>query len=129
MLDALENAEAAAQSSAAAVAAAEERMRHFLGGASHELRTPVAGLQAGAETLLRYNPGRAQREQLTYGMVQETRRAARLVDDLLLMDRLDGSAEPDPTPLRRERVDLADLTGRVVTSQRARPRSPHRPPH
>jgi len=116
MLDALEDAEAAAQSSAAA--AAEERMRQFLADASHELRTPVAGLQAGAETLLRDNPGRAQREQLAYGMVRETRRAGRLVEDLLLMTRLEGPPGADRTPLRREPVDLADLAARVVGDQR-----------
>jgi len=118
MLDALEDAEGAAQSSAAAAAAAEERMRQFLADASHELRTPVAGLQAGAETLLRDNPGRAQREQLAYGMVRETRRAARLVEDLLLMTRLEGPPGADRTLLRRERVDMAVLAARVVGDQR-----------
>jgi len=118
MLDALEDAEGAAQSSAAAAAAAEERMRQFLADASHELRTPVAGLQAGAETLLRDNPGRAQREQLAYGMVRETRRAARLVEDLLLMTRLEGPPGADRTLLRREPVDMAVLAARVVGDQR-----------
>ncbi len=119
MLDALEHAELSARGSADVAAVAEERMRRFLADASHELRTPVAGLQAGAETLLRDNPGRAQREQLAYAMVQETRRAARLVEDLLLITRLEGAAAgSDRTPLEREPVHVLDLTSRIVDQQR-----------
>lgn len=128
MLQALETAEntaraAAAEAQAAEIiardaaqvaAAAKERMRRLLADVSHELRTPVAGLQASAETLLRDNPARAERESLTVGMIQQTQRAARLVDDLLLMtslDRGDVSAAFEP-------VDLSALTRGVVAEQR-----------
>jgi len=128
MLQALETAEntaraAAAEAQAAEIiardaaqiaATAEERMRRLLADVSHELRTPVAGLQASAETLLRDNPARAERESLTVGMIQQTQRAARLVDDLLLMTSLDQgdvSAAFEP-------VDLSALTRAVVAEQR-----------
>ena len=97
MLDELEAALAAA-------GAAEARMRAFLGDASHELRTPLAALQINAESLLRENPDRGERERIAVGMVRETQRAGRLVEDLLAIARLDQGLE-----LRREHVDLAEL--------------------
>jgi len=83
MLDALEAAELAAQR-------AEEQMRVFLADASHDLRTPLAGVIAGAERLLRDPDGeRFEREERLVQLVRQAQRAARLVDDLLLMTRLD----------------------------------------
>jgi two-component system OmpR family sensor kinase len=86
--------------------AAEANMRSFLTDASHELRTPVAGLQANAELLLREDLDRAERERVAVAMIRETRRAGRLVDDLLTTARL-GQGE---VRLAFERVDLARLT-------------------
>jgi two-component system, OmpR family, sensor kinase len=96
MLDELETALARAN-------AAEERMRGFLSDASHELRTPVAGLQANAELILREDLERPRREAVAVAMVRETRRAARLVDDLLSMARLghDGRIDRQPVNLCR----------------------------
>ena len=102
MLDALEDS--------------ERRMRGVLADASHDLRTPIAGLLAAAESLLRDDPDRAERERRLVAMVRESRRAGRLVDDLLLMARLDGA---DPTAeLRRQPVDLAALAEEVASGQR-----------
>jgi len=99
-----------------ALEASEARMSGFLADASHDLRTPVAGLSAAAESLLRDDPDRAERERRLVAMVREARRAGRLVDDLLLMARLDGA---DPTrELRRRPVDLAALAGEVAAAQR-----------
>ncbi len=64
-------------------AAAQARLRQVLGDASHELRNPLAGMQASTELLLRNEPGRADRERAYVAMIRETRRAGRLVDDLL----------------------------------------------
>jgi len=97
MLDELEAALATA-------GAAEARMRDFLGDASHELRTPLAALQINAESLLRDHPDRAERERIAVGMVRETQRAGRLVEDLLAIARLDQGVE-----LRQEPVDLVEL--------------------
>ncbi|MGX6603181.1 sensor histidine kinase [Micromonosporaceae bacterium Da 78-11] len=97
MLDELEAALAQAN-------AAEIRMRSFLSDASHELRTPLAGMQANAELLLREDPDRDERERIAVAMVRESRRAARLVDDLLAMARLGRGM-----PLVTERVDLVAL--------------------
>ncbi|HEV7653224.1 MAG TPA: HAMP domain-containing sensor histidine kinase [Mycobacteriales bacterium] len=99
-----------------ALEASELRMRAFVADASHDLRTPVAGVIATADSLLRDDPGRAERERRLVAMVREARRAGRLVDDLLLMARLDGT---DPAAeLRRQPVDLTALAADVAGSQR-----------
>ncbi|MBM2620840.1 HAMP domain-containing histidine kinase [Actinoplanes sp. LDG1-06] len=97
--------------------AAEIRMRSFLSDASHELRTPLAGMQANAELLLRENPDREQRERIAVAMVRESRRAARLVDDLLTMARVGQGV-----PLVVERVELLALA--EAEAERARSLSP-----
>jgi two-component system OmpR family sensor kinase len=91
-------------------------MRGFLADASHDLRTPVAGVIAAADSLLRDDPDRAERERRLVAMVREARRAGRLVDDLLLMARLDG-ADPQ-RELHRQPVDLAALAEEVAAAQR-----------
>lgn len=82
MLDELESA-------AATAAAAEARLRALLGDVSHELRSPLTGIAATTELLLREEPGRDEREAAYVTLVRETRRANRLLDDLLTMTRLD----------------------------------------
>ncbi len=109
MLDSLEAAESDAQS-------AELRMRQFLADASHDLRTPLAVMSAGAEELLRTDPSRPERERRLVELVREGRRAGRLVDDLLLMARLDD-ADPS-SALMHHPVDLADLVTSVVGQAR-----------
>lgn len=107
MLDALEQALGAARRS-------ELRMREFLADAAHELRTPVAALQADAETLLRDSPPRPERERLTVRMIRDATRAGRLVGDLLVLTRLDDDpglepAEFDLIGLLREELTRAEV--------------------
>ncbi|TCC32537.1 sensor histidine kinase [Kribbella sindirgiensis] len=99
MLDALEGAEGAARRS-------EDRMREFVADAAHELRTPVAGLQTAAETLIQLGPGAsaAQREELELLLVRESRRAGTLVSDLLELSRIDAGLQLQLAP-----VDLRQL--------------------
>jgi signal transduction histidine kinase len=97
MLDSLEQALATARTS-------EERMRQFLGDASHELRTPLAGVRANVELLLRNTYSPEEQEEILLKAGQEVTRAARLVDDLLSIGRIDQGL-----PLEREPVDLREL--------------------
>jgi signal transduction histidine kinase len=97
MLDELEGAEATARAS-------EARTRRFVADAAHELRTPVAGVQAVAEAALAPGMPPDERERLHLLLLRESRRAGRLVDDLLVLARLDAGLE-----LRREPVDLLEL--------------------
>jgi len=109
MLDALESAETDAHR-------AEDSMRQFLADASHDLRTPLAGVIGNAELLLRTNPPRDERETRLVDLIREAQRAARLVEDLLLITRLDT---PQPT-LRRQPVALTNLADRAITLARLR---------
>lgn len=115
MLDALEAAELAAQR-------AEEQMRSFLADASHDLRTPLAGVIAGAERLLRDpDSSRSEREERLVQLVRQAGRASRLVDDLLLMTRLDEAERAGNSSggVRRP-VDPGELVSREVEALRLR---------
>lgn len=101
--------------------ASEERLRQFVADASHELRTPLTTLRG--YTSLYESGGFPDRASLDDGMRrigQEAARMGRIVDDLLLLARLDehGAAEP-------ERVLLApvlrDLASDVSVVQPGRP--------
>ncbi|TQM81004.1 signal transduction histidine kinase [Saccharothrix saharensis] len=81
----------------------EERTKRFVADAAHELRTPIAGVQAVAEALMQ-TAGAGERERLNLLLVRESRRAGRLVDDLLALARIEAGLE-----LHRERVDLLAL--------------------
>ena len=96
--------------SLAARTAAEQRLRRFIADASHELRTPLTSLRGYAD-LFRYAAANepAEREAHLARMRTEAERMSVLLDDLLLLARLD-SAEVE-TPLRLDDVDLVELAG------------------
>jgi len=93
--------------------ASEAAMRTFLADASHELRTPVAALQANAERLLREQPERPARDAMEAGLARDTGRLGHLVDDLLNLARLDAREQP-----HREPVDLVDVAAAAVAATR-----------
>jgi two-component system, OmpR family, sensor kinase len=94
MLDELEGAERRAQQ-------AEERTRAFLADAAHELRTPIAGVQAAAETMLHHDDqlARDERQQLQALLVREAERAGALISGLLAAARLDAGIDLDLAPI------------------------------
>lgn len=100
MLDAVEGAEREA-------VAAEARVRSFLSDAAHELRTPVAGVRAAADTLVRGGDV-ATREVLAVHVVRQADRAARLIEDMLTMARLDRGIELDRRPVDLGAVLVAE---------------------
>jgi two-component system OmpR family sensor kinase len=105
MLDSLETAIREARASDAAT-------RRFLADASHELRTPIAALQATIETLLREQPERPERDRLEAAAATESERLGRMIDDLLGLARLEARPNliaTDLAEITRELVDYARL--------------------
>ncbi len=103
------------ESAFAARAASEGRLRRFVGDASHELRTPLTSIRGYAELFRR---GAADRpEDLAKAMrriEEEADRMGSLVDDMLLLARLDQGR-----PLEHQPVDLTRITRDAVDDARA----------
>ncbi len=85
--------------------ATEQRLRQFLSDASHELRTPLTSIQGFAELFrLGADEDRVQLAVILRRIEEESERMKTLVEDLLLLARLDETRPPE-----REPVDLAVL--------------------
>jgi len=100
----------------AARAASEERLRRFLADASHELRTPLTSIRGYAEIFDR--GARDRPEDLATSMRHirsEANRMSELVDDLLLLARLDRER-----PLAHEQVELTAVAAAAVDAARVK---------
>ena len=107
MLTQIQRAVAASESSADQARISEERMRRFITDASHELRTPLTTIRGFAEL---YRQGAARDVEMLMSRIEsESRRMGLLVEDLLLLARLDAQR-----PLERHRVDLLSLASDAV---------------
>jgi len=95
--------------------ATEERLRRFLADASHELRTPLTSIRGYAE-LFRRGAGEHPEDlpKVMLAIEEEAARMSQLVEDLLLLARLD-----DARPLERSSVALDDLAERAIEAARA----------
>jgi two-component system OmpR family sensor kinase len=110
MVAQIETAFTARSQSEAQARASEQRMRRFVADASHELRTPLTSIRGFAE-LYRQGalPAGADVDRAMSRVESEARRMGELVDDLLLLARLDQQRPLDRTP-----VDLLAVVGNVV---------------
>ncbi len=114
MLDRLDDAREEREDTLYELVASEARMRQFVADASHELRTPIAATAAYAEL---FEAGARERPadlaRAMSGIRTETARMGELVDDLLLLARLD-----EHRPLEVESVDLTELVLAAVDAAR-----------
>jgi two-component system OmpR family sensor kinase len=95
--------------------ASEARLRRFVADASHELRTPLTSIRGYAELFHRGAKSRPKDLAKTMERIEaESSRMGVLVDDLLLLARLDQGR-----PLEREEVDLIGVVTEAVESARA----------
>ena len=110
MLGRIERAFAQRDATEEELRASEGRMRQFVADASHELRTPLTAVSAYAEL---FEQGAATRaddlERVMQGIRTETARMGHLVEDLLLLARLD-----EGRPLEREEVELVGVAAEAV---------------
>ena len=88
----------------ASLEAARAGERRFLADASHELRTPVTTLLGNVEFAARHGADPEVLEELQ----RDARRLARLVDDLLALERVDAGVSA------AAEVDLGEVVRRVV---------------
>jgi two-component system OmpR family sensor kinase len=137
MLSQIETAFHAREQSEAAAHQSEERMRRFVADASHELRTPLTAIRGFAEYYRQRGgmaahwdtdqPGAAERgpgggvsgltaadlDRIMQRVEKEAARMGLLVEDLLLLARLDQQR-----PLAQQPVDLLSLAGDAVHDAR-----------
>ncbi|SPM34388.1 sensor histidine kinase [Mycobacterium rhizamassiliense] len=112
MLAQIQQAMASSESSAETARGSEERMRRFITDASHELRTPLTTIRGFAEL---YRQGAARDVAMLLSRIEsEASRMGLLVDDLLLLARLDVQR-----PLEHHRVDLLALASDAVHDAQA----------
>jgi two-component system OmpR family sensor kinase len=91
--------------------ASETRVRHFVADASHELRTPLAAIRGYAELTRRVSAEVPPDVAHAMRRVEsETARMTTLVEDMLLLARLDSGR-----PLAAQPVDLSRLTVDAVS--------------
>jgi two-component system OmpR family sensor kinase len=99
-------------------AEAEQRLRRFVADASHELRTPLMSVRGYAD-LFQYAAAHApgERDRHLARLRAEAARMSVLLDDLLLLARLDAAdAEP---PLRMRETDLTAVVREAADAFRA----------
>lgn len=95
--------------------ASEQKVRQFVADASHELRTPLAAIRGYSELTRR--SGHELPDDIRHALSRiesESVRMSELVDDLLLLARLDEGRE-----LRHDPVDLANVVADAVADARA----------
>jgi two-component system OmpR family sensor kinase len=93
----------------------ESKLRRFVADASHELRTPITAIRGFAEL---HRQGAVTGEEKTKELIgrieNESKRMGSLVEDLLLLARLDQSREMKSDP-----VNLTQIVADAVASARA----------
>ncbi|MGH8891154.1 MAG: sensor histidine kinase [Acidothermaceae bacterium] len=115
MLGQIESAFRARETSEQQARTSEARMRRFVTDAGHELRTPLTSVRGFAEL---YRIGGAKQsadvDQMMHRIEAESARMSLLVDELLLLARLDQQR-----PLAHDAVDLSKVVHDVVIDARA----------
>jgi two-component system OmpR family sensor kinase len=115
MLDRIRNAFTERDATEEALRGSEERMRRFVADVSHELRTPLAAVSAYTELFERGARDRPEDlERAMLGIDLETARMRELVEELLLLARLD-----EGLPLSHEPIDLNEVVVESIRAARA----------
>ncbi|HEX6353717.1 HAMP domain-containing sensor histidine kinase [Actinophytocola sp.] len=93
-----------------------EQQRRFIADVTHDLRTPVAAMIAVVDSLADADPEARARSARLLGT--QTRRLARLVEDLLEISRFDAGVadfRPEPVDLRALLMDAVEVSASSAT--------------
>jgi two-component system OmpR family sensor kinase len=107
---ALDTVGAQVRAQVAEVAAEGKRQSQFISDVSHELRTPLTAIRGAAETMMDEDIPYEDRRRFCENIVRESERLTRLANDLLTLQRIDGSGE-----IVLERVNLHDVVEHAVS--------------
>ena len=114
MLDRIDQAFAERDATEADLRTSEQRMRRFVADVSHELRTPLTAVTAYTELFERGARDHPEDlERAIHGIGAETARMNELVEELLLLARLD-----EGRPLEQQPVDIAALLVEAIRTAR-----------
>ncbi|MBL1077542.1 HAMP domain-containing histidine kinase [Nocardia sp. 2] len=112
MLHQIQQAFATTEASEEAARRSEAKMRRFVADASHELRTPLTTIKGFSEL---YRQGAIDDAAMVMDRIEhESKRMGLLVEDLLMLARLDAQR-----PVERRPVDLLTLASDAVHGARA----------
>ncbi len=115
MIERIQQAFIEKQQSEEALRSSEEKMRRFVADASHELRTPLAAVSAYAQLFELGAQSRPEDlERVMKGIQIESKRMSILVEELMLLARLD-----EGRPLAKVPVELVSLCAQAVESSNA----------
>lgn len=108
MLDNVEHALGAREAS-------EQKLRRFVADASHELRNPLAAIHGYSELVEGHAEGLDENTTFALGRISaESRRMRKLVDDMMMLARLDSQQQQAPVP-----VDAVEVVLNAVSDARA----------
>lgn len=113
MLHQIEEAFSATAASEEQARKSEDKMRRFVADASHELRTPLTSIRGFAE-LYRQGAAGPDTDQLMGRIESQAKRMGVLVEELLMLARLDAQR-----PMERAPVDLLALASDAVHAAKA----------
>jgi len=88
--------------------------KDFVANVSHELRTPLASIKGYSETLLDDDVEREKQKEFLEIIDRHATRMSRIIDDLLILSRLESSA----VSLESSTVDMRELIGTTVKGAR-----------
>jgi len=87
-----------------------QQMQQFTADAAHELRTPLAAIQATAQSdLMLPNLSENKAKDTLKSIVRQNKRLSYLVADLLILCRIDGEINSNTSRKKGEKITLANL--------------------
>ncbi|MHB8127960.1 MAG: sensor histidine kinase [Mobilitalea sp.] len=90
--------------------------KQFVSNVSHELKTPLAAIRGFSQYLYEGETDDKDLQKIYFHLVNESDRLTMLINELLMLSRFDKA----DGALSTEKMDLSELTGRVVLDMKSR---------